>query len=58
MRKKIAKKLVNTAINAAKIASEVSTMLCELGAGTGLMLVGLGQIKRVANEHPFLKFWD
>ncbi len=54
MRKKIAKKLVN----AAKIACEVSIMMCELGAGTGFILLGLGQIKRVANEHPFINLWD
>lgn len=37
--------------------SSIAWMLAELGAGTGMVLLGLRQISIVVDEHDFLKPW-
>lgn len=38
-------------------ASSIAWMLAELGAGTGMVLLGLRQISIVVDEYDFLKPW-
>lgn len=37
--------------------SSIAWMFAQLGAGTGMVLIGLRQITIIADEHEFLKFW-
>ena len=45
-------------IKFAKAAGSVAFTMCQLGGGVGFILLGLKQIRVVADGHEWLTFWD